>query len=345
MDASVIVLALTLTAGLHHFASSMNAVWLGVVEHLYSVPILLAGIRGGWLGGLLAWLFSVLAIAWSTGGLPVPIRLDEMGAAPGLLMVGVVSGWMASKWRRAQAEMTKLRQELDARNEMLAHTGKLTAAGELAVGLAHELRHPAASIRGIVDLLKDPTVHPEVVTECLSILDRECGRIERLLNELLRFARPRTPEITKACPHEVVDGAFALVRYAAGEDRVRLQKEIDPGLPALACDREHLKQVMVNLLLNAVQAMPEGGTVTVKARREPERAEIEVIDEGRGIAPELMDKVFLPFVTSRPEGTGLGLTMAKQMVLQHGGELSARRNTGRGMTFRILLPLHEEGAP
>jgi signal transduction histidine kinase len=333
--------ALALTAALHHAAFAWKPVWVGIAEHLYAIPILWAAIRHEWRGGLVAGVLSVAAVAWAASESNPEIRLALLLESSVFLLLGPASGWLVANWRKSVGQMKDLESQLNDRNRILAQAGKLSAAGELAMGLAHELRHPAATIRGISDLLKDPCLQPELRVECLSILERECSRIERLLSDLLHFSRPRIPEIGRVCPHQAVDSAIALARYSSGDSRIEWRKRIDPGLPYLVCDPEQLKQVLLNLLLNAVQAMPDGGGITVDVSRDKGNAIILVVDEGRGIAPELMDKIFLPFVTSRPEGAGLGLTLAKQLVVQHGGDLSARRNRGPGMTFRISLPLTE----
>lgn len=342
LDVVTIGLALMLTAALHQFSYVWHPAWSGIVEHLYAAPILWAALRAGWCGGLLAGLFSVAAVFWIGQGLPAEVQKGLVAEAPAFLLIGGVTGWMASRWRKSEARMINLKAELQQRDELLAHSDKLTAAGELAVGLAHELRHPVASIKGAVALLQDLKLKPDVRAECLGILDRECDRVERLLVELLRFARPRSPVLEPMTGHAVVDAAFVLSRYAAGNAQVELRKEIDPDLPDLLGDPEQIKQVFVNLLLNALHAMPDGGTVLVRVRRHASSALVEVVDEGTGIAPELMDKIFLPFVTTRSEGTGLGLSIAKQIIAQHGADLTAEKNPQRGMTFRFLLPFSEE---
>jgi signal transduction histidine kinase len=265
--------------------------------------------------------------------------------APLYLVAGVAAGYLASKWRGIPWQMARLREDLDSRNAQLAQSGKLSAAGELAVGLAHELRHPVASLKGIASLLREPNLNAGIREECVAILGRECERMERLLTELLRFARPRQAEMTAVKAEELVEAAIGLVRYATDGNTVRFRKEVSPGLKEIRCDREQVKQVLVNLLLNAIHAMPKGGAVVVRAEEKGGTAVLEVVDEGRGVPPELMDKIFLPFVTTRAEGTGLGLSVAKQIVAQHGGELTAERNPGIGMTFRFGLPINNGGTP
>lgn len=343
MDAGAIVLAIALTAALHYFSAKVHPVWFGVVEHLYAVPIGWAALRGGIAAGAFAGLASALAVVCviTFGELPSDITSLTIAETPAFLVIGVVGGLLATRWRRRTLQVATLKADLQDRSEQLTRSGKLSAAGELALGLAHELRHPIASVKGIVSLLRDTDSSAAVREECVTILDRECERMERLLSELLAFARPREPEVAAVSGHDIVDAAFSLVKYVGGAAHVTFRKDIAANVATLYCDRDLIRQVLVNLLLNSVHAMPAGGTVLVRVTAQKSTAILEVIDEGHGVAPELMDKIFLPFVTTRSEGTGLGLSIARQIVAQHGGELTAERNMHRGMTFRFDLPLEE----
>jgi signal transduction histidine kinase len=123
---------------------------------------------------------------------------------------------------------------------------------------------------------------------------------------------------------------------------VQVRVETSAGVPAVSVDPEQMKQVLLNLAINAIQAMPAGGEVLLRAARKPESVVLEVQDEGVGIPPEDLERVFNPFVTTRADGTGLGLSIAYQIVSQHGGHIAAQRNPERGMTFRVTLPLGSE---
>ncbi len=164
--------ALALTAALHHAAFAWKPVWVGIAEHLYAIPILWAAIRHEWRGGLVAGVLSVAAVAWAASESNPEIRLALLLESSVFLLLGPASGWLVANWRKSVGQMKDLESQLNDRNRILAQAGKLSAAGELAMGLAHELRHPAATIRGISDLLKDPCLQPELRVECLSILER-----------------------------------------------------------------------------------------------------------------------------------------------------------------------------
>jgi two-component system sensor histidine kinase HydH len=135
---------------------------------------------------------------------------------------------------------------------------------------------------------------------------------------------------------EVLDSVIELVRHSAGKDVHFRRRAVD--LPLLLCDREQIAQVILNLTMNAVQAMPQGGEVVLSARTEADGLLVEVKDEGQGIAPEDLDKIFDPFFTTKDTGTGLGLSVVHQIVGQHGGSVTAARNPDRGMTFSLYFP-------
>ncbi len=234
--------------------------------------------------------------------------------------------------------MAILKSELRESHRLLEQSDTRSAAAELALGLAHELRHPAASIRGIASLLQDANITAEFRAECLSILERECDRIERLLAGLLRFASPRAPQIEEADPKRIAESAIASVRFQAAKANIEIRSFVSSEVRGIPCDPALMQQLLVNLLLNAIQAMPQGGAVLLNVNRGLRSVDIQVVDEGIGIGPDLLDKVFLPFVTTRPDGTGLGLAVAKQIAQQHGGTIGAQRNPAQGMTFTITLP-------
>ncbi|MFN7640597.1 MAG: two-component system sensor histidine kinase NtrB, partial [bacterium] len=177
----------------------------------------------------------------------------------------------------------------------------------------------------------------EVRAETMGIVRNECARLNRLLTNLLDFARPRKPEWREVDVQKVMDAVTELVRHSAGKN---IQFEVNAGeqLPALLGDEEQIAQVMLNLTLNAAQAMPDGGKITLTAAEKADGVLIEVRDEGIGILPQDIEKIFDPFFTTKDTGTGLGLSVVHQIVTQLGGTISVTRNEERGMTFSLFFP-------
>ena len=217
---------------------------------------------------------------------------------------------------------------------------RLYAIGQLSAGLAHEIRNPLASLSGAIGILRrNPTAENKRL-ECLDIMDKECQRLNNLLTSFLDFARPRPPKFLAVEIPAVLDSVIGLVSHTLDQRSISLRKETAVKLPALECDPELLKQVLVNLLINAIQASTDGGEILIQARVRGSELAIQVKDRGIGVSTEDLDKIFDPFFTTKENGTGLGLSVAYQIVEQLGGTLRAEKNPDRGMTFSVLLPVH-----
>ena len=188
-------------------------------------------------------------------------------------------------------------------------------------------------------MVQRETQSEEQRREFLDIIQKESRRLNRLLTSFLDFARPRQPDLKMVEIGEMLDSVISLVRNGGDASRLELKKHIVPGLPMVECDPEQLKQVLLNLVTNASQAMPQGGTVLLEAQRHGTSVNIDVSDQGGGIDEENLDRIFDPFFTTKGNGTGLGLSVAHQIVSQHKGMLTIVRNSPQGVTVRVSLPL------
>jgi two-component system, NtrC family, sensor histidine kinase HydH len=216
---------------------------------------------------------------------------------------------------------------------------RLYAIGQLSAGLAHEVRNPLASVEGAAAILQKDPGSEERRQEFLEIIQKECRRLNRLLTNFLDFARPRPPHCQAVDVNQVFDSVIGLATHAIGKKAIVLRKDLPLHLPTLECDPEQLKQVILNLTITAIQATSDSGEVTLTAWRQDRKLCIQVRDQGCGVSREQLDKIFDPFFTTKENGTGLGLSVAYQIISQHGGVLTAANNTDRGMTFSVLLPL------
>lgn len=322
-------------------------------RHLYVVPIVVAALYYGWGGGFLAAVLSALCHA--------PNVFARLGTAPGmdeiarnmgefgdLLLVGGVAGYLSDKERtqkrhleRTSMELERVYRELRENFERLKRSERLYAIGQLAAGFAHEIRNPLAGIAGAAGILKRGQASPQRQAECIEIISRETQRLNGLLTNFLKFARPQPPRFQRIEPAAAIASVVELGSHAIGRAPITLRTEVEPGMPALECDPEQFQQVLLNLLINAIQAMPNGGEILISARLEEQAAVVSVKDQGCGLDPELLDKIFDPFFTTKENGTGLGLSVAHQIMEQHGGSLTARINEGGGMTFLARLPLQQ----
>ena len=264
---------------------------------------------------------------------------------------GLLEAYLASTQalERAQealrSQVGALSAELEQKNALLARRNRLAELGEMAAGVAHEIRNPLGGIRlyaGLLerDLLADPE-RLSLVRRLLSGVDQ----LDRIVREMLAFTKEIVLERRAVSLEDLLEEAlsFALpagqAGLSGGTSPVRVRREYEPGL-AVQADLHHLRRAVLNLLLNAVEAMPEGGTLTLGAARAASGAgvEIRVDDSGPGIPAEVLPRIFDPFFTTKAQGTGLGLAVVQRVAEAHGGSVEASNAPGGGARFRLLLP-------
>jgi signal transduction histidine kinase len=224
----------------------------------------------------------------------------------------------------------------------------LATMGELAAGVAHEIRNPLAGIAGAIEIMtKDfPEDHPD--REILEDLRQEVRRIEKVLNDMLAYARPKPPQFGRADLKDIFARTLHLARQQTGSKNIEFSTQVPPDLPAFRMDTEQLHQVLLNLVLNGIQAIEHEGKVTIAARinapggpGQADMVEISVSDSGVGIPTESLERIFRPFYTTKRGGTGLGLSLCRRIIRQHGGKLGVESKPGKGSRFIIQLPLRE----
>lgn len=348
-------LALLLAAGvlcvaLLHYIAPMTHVWVHpLLQRAYYIPILLAALWFGWRGGLAAAaLASVTYVphimsAWGFEPEYSAAQYIEIGM---FFAVGILTGLLADHERaqRGKAEETarslaEANAKLHASFEQLRRADRLSALGELSAGLAHEIRNPLGSIEGAVQILGRRDLKDETRQEFTGMASREVARLKGLLTHFLEFARPQQPQIIASDVDLLLDSVAKLASETARMANVEVVVEAMPELPSISVDPEQIRQVLLNLVINAVQAMSAAGQIRLRAAVDGEFVRIEVEDQGAGIPAENLERVFDPFFTTRTNGTGLGLSIAYQIVEQHGGHIAAQRNIDRGMTFTVRLPV------
>ncbi len=264
-------------------------------------------------------------------------------------MVGNLANTLAEDLRAQTRESRRAADHLAAANEQIQHaeealrrSDRLAALGQLSAGLAHELRNPLGTIRASAEMLgRNLSGENEVAREMAGFISSEVDRANSLITRFLQFARPLELRPQKADLTQTLDRAVALVEREA--PAIAIYKNYAPEIPPFPFDAELLERVFYNLILNATQATPAGGAVTVKTRSTNGFAEIAVIDRGAGIQPEHLNSIFNPFFTTKPEGVGLGLAIVAKIVDEHGGKIAVESEPGKGSIFRVLLPM-ERGA-
>lgn len=227
--------------------------------------------------------------------------------------------------------------------QALEEKHRLEALGAMAAGLAHEIRNPLAGIKGAAQFLESEAMAPDA-QEMLQVVLDETDRLNDVVTQFLDYARPF--EISPSVDHvnALVGHVLTLVRAQGVPKNVQIVDQLAPSIPAMPLDRTRLAQVLLNLVQNGLQAMPDGGTLTVATNRRVDRAlrpvlEFAVSDTGVGIDSADMEKLFIPFFTTKKDGTGLGLAICQRIVQAHGGEMDVSSSRGRGSTFVVRLPM------
>jgi signal transduction histidine kinase len=312
---------------------------------VYAIPVALAAAWEGWRGGLPVTALSAAGLlAVSSGQWAWRQSLDALA----LFLVCCIVTETIGRERRLRAHHQELADQLSgvyervqANFEGMKRVERLSAIGQLSAGLAHEIRNPLASISGAAAILTRSAALEPTHVKCLEIITTECDRLNGLLTNFLNFARPRPPRLQAIQVEPVLDSVLALAGHGVRGKSLRFERQIQAGLPAIECDPEQLEQVLLNLMINAIEASPEGATITMTANAQGEKVAIGVVDQGHGVSPAHIDRLFDPFFTTKEHGTGLGLPVAHQIVRQMGGMLVAQPNAGAGMTFSVLLPAKE----
>lgn len=350
---AVLVLLVAVITALHYLTALQMAQFHDIYRRLYYIPIVLGGLwfslRGGLATSIAVSILFAPHVVFQWGHHPTtePEQYLEI-----LLynVIGFLTGFLAERERLQQRRYQKTAERLEESygklraqadmileiEEQLRRADRLSALGELSAGMAHEIRNPLGSIRGTAEILQDGIDPSDRRYEFTRILIREVDRLNRVVQDFLNFARPAPVQRDRFDVREAVREVLELTRRQFAKEGVRSRLEGEEAV--VAGDREQLKQAFLNLALNALQAMPGGGLLTVTVTPGPDGVRIVFADTGVGIAPGNLDRIFNPFFTTRQEGTGLGLAITHRIVQGHGGRIEAASEVGKGTTFTVILP-------
>ena len=275
-----------------------------------------------------------------TGDLDVSVsfadRHDEIGD------LGRDFNDMVAQLKASREEIQRLHQTQMSRAEHFA------TLGELAAGLAHEIRNPLAGIAGVLDIASRDLPDTSPARNVMEDAKQEAVQINRILTELLDTARPKPPQFRESDIVGTVEHAVMFARQQAVTKRITIEFVVKDAPPLVEHDPGQINQVMLNLLLNAIQSMDKPGVIRVSLRQlDDEMVSIAVTDQGKGIAADNLPNIFRPFFTTKGHGTGLGLSLARRMVESHGGTIQVDSTLGQGTQFRVELPIrraHEQAS-
>jgi signal transduction histidine kinase len=265
------------------------------------------------------------------------IKVDA-GSADEIGLLGNSFNQMASELKRRDRALA------DAQKAVI-QSEKMAAFGQLGAGIAHEVKNPLAGILGVTQLSLMSAENGSEGEKNLKMIEKETRRCKEIIENLLKFARQEKSERKAIQIQTVIEDAFDLLRHQLEVHQVSLKKEVDEGLPMIMANGNQLQQVIVNLVINAQQAMDEeGGVVKITAHRRNDHVTVEVEDDGPGIPPDVQEKIFDPFFTTKrgKKGTGLGLSVTYGIVRDHQGTIKVESEVGRGTLFVLAFPVADE---
>jgi signal transduction histidine kinase len=346
----IIAVSIVLVTILHFLTPLDQIVWHEIYQRLYYIPIIAAALLFGLRGGLMASLFTTLVYAphiylhWQHGHFDYSI--NQYAEIVIFNLVGGIMGALGDRLKQARTraernadQRRKAYDELQKTFEQLLQAEKLSSLGELSAGIVHEVRNPLASIKGAIEILEDELKPDSPRREFSDLAKKEIERLDKLVGEFLRFARPATLSVEPNDINEIADSVAALIENQAAAQSVSIEKILQKNLPKVLVDGEQIKQVLLNLAINSLQAMTSGGgRLVFRTFETEENCVVEVEDTGGGIDEKVLPKVFDPFFTTKEKGVGLGLSIAHKIVVQHGGNLSAASNNQK-TSFSLKIPL------
>ncbi|HEX8440944.1 ATP-binding protein [Archangium sp.] len=283
-----------------------------------------------------------LVITFSHHRILSDLELETLQAMGSHFAAAIESHRLLQEVRGRVEELARLHAELKHAQEQLVESERLAALGELSAIVAHEVRNPLGAIFNVLATLRRYVEPTDSNHTLIAIVEEEANRLNRMVDDLLDFARPPSPDLQPVPLEPLLQEA---VRTAtSGQTRVRVEWALEQDVPPVPVDERMMRQAFLNLAINAVQAMPQGGTLRVAARRCSEHpgALVEFTDTGPGIPLELREQLFKPFFTTKATGTGLGLAIVQRTLKTHSGRITLESPPGGGTTFRLVLPLAPE---
>jgi len=328
----------------------------GIISRYYFVlvlPVISAATRLGLVGTIITSVLAFGAYLSFWLRLPPDVYVEDTAELVSRGVIMVVSGLLAHqlaeatrvesrKYQDAAQKLTEANTNLQEAEAAVRRSERLAALGQLSAGLAHELRNPLGTIKTSAEmLLKNVPADNEVAREMAGFISTEVDRTNSLVTRFLDFARPLAVRLEKTDLSQVIDRAVADVEKHQPPYDVTIYKNYSPDIPPFFLDGELMERVLYNLVLNAAQASPPNGSITVKTRESDGTVEITVIDRGSGIQPKLIENIFNPFYTTKSGGVGLGLAIVSKIVDEHGGSIAVESEPGEGSVFRVYLPFRE----
>jgi signal transduction histidine kinase len=351
--AASLIVAIVAISALRYATGGSGSIWHELSLRMYYLPILMSAYWYGAPGGLIVALVSSAVYVQHIFQPTSTFDASRYAEVVVFHVIGLCVGMLSTAQQRVTGRYRDVAATLESANrdlrdsyEQIVRIDRLKTLGEVATGLAHEIRHPLASIRGAFEIIEARAKIDTPETEFSRLGMAEVDRLDHLVWEFLRYARPHDPELRPVSLHEIVERVVRLLRVETERAQVRLETESVVTMRDVLVDPLQIEQVLLNVVLNAVQASPAGRRTLVREQVDRQQAVLDVVDEGPGIPREHLSRVFSPFFTTKDKGTGLGLAIAQRIVTAHDGSIDVHQTSTRGTCVRIRLPIGKsaEGA-
>jgi two-component system, NtrC family, sensor kinase len=281
--------------------------------------------------------FTLIVLLWVTGAAVALARLLKRAASD----LTELNAELTANKALLETRIADRTRELEESQAQVLHGEKMAAFGLLAAGIAHEVGNPLAGISAVVQML-DRREQDGYTREKLGLVHTQLARIQMILRELIGFSRPASVESGRVNVREVIDEALGIAKYYRGGKTRVIASDVPAELPPLVGVRDQFVQVVFNLVLNAIDATDKGGTIRVTATADAGAVVLSVADDGCGIPPDAVPKLFRPYFTTKKHGTGLGLFVLKRIAEAHGGTVEVLSAVGEGTTFRVRIPVQDD---
>ena len=325
-QSSFIALLVSLITILNYHIDSFDISSHILLRELYFLPIILAGSQLGICGGIGASLLVTLLHLPFIPALPEAIACRNLGNGMQIVLYnifGLIFGVLGGRQKRQQRK--------------LLDTESLAAMGRAVSCIAHDMKTPLVAIGGFIRQVRRKETDDDLARK-LDIAFEQVGQLETLIGDMLAFAKPLNLQFQQGMINHLIEEVAMLCRENAIQHAVKITMDLQEDVPVVEYDRHRLRQALLNLANNALEASPEGSEVIFRSRRRDTGIIIEIVDRGDGIPKKLLNDIFTPFMTTKKAGTGLGLPIAKKVVEAHEGSLEVVENGKNGVTFRVIIP-------
>lgn len=348
----ILISFITIITLLHNVVSFEGPLFLNVYQRLYYIPIVMAAYWFGLKGALIASVISTFSYPHH-GHYHWPDRpfytMNQYAEMIMLNIIAVVTGVLSDletrqrrRYEKTSLELKEAYRKLQDSFEQVRRVDRLSALGELSAAMAHEIRNPLGSIKGGIEIIEDQFNGNDKKKEFIGIVKKEISRLDNTISEFLKYARPREPEKRMGSLHKLTESVIRLVTKKAEQQGVVIEMSPTEEMQDIMMDSEQIRQALLNIVLNAIQAIPEGGSIRIESGISGDQVFVSVRDSGGGIPEQNLEKLFDPFFTTRNEGTGLGLSISYQIIKAHKGHIEVSNVDEGGAEFIITLPIREK---